>query len=88
VDKGAQNYQSRHREQQIQSVLKRAQQLGLQIFQLEDKPRERYRVVSGKVVLEDDSCLGRSIGPTAVPNRRCPESTHGSVKYALYVIVI
>jgi transposase len=33
VDKGAQYYESRHREQQIRSVLKRATQLGLQIIQ-------------------------------------------------------
>lgn len=35
VDKGAQYYESRHREQQIRSVLKRATQLGLQIIQPE-----------------------------------------------------
>jgi transposase len=33
VDKGAQYYESLHREQQIRSVLKRATQLGLQIIQ-------------------------------------------------------
>jgi transposase len=33
VDKGAQYYESRHREQQIRSVLKRAHQLGLQVIQ-------------------------------------------------------
>jgi hypothetical protein len=32
VDKGAQYYESRHREQQIRSVLKRARQLGLQVI--------------------------------------------------------
>ena len=35
VDKGAQYYESRHREQQIRSVVKRATQLGLQIIQPE-----------------------------------------------------
>jgi len=33
VDKGAQYYESRHREQQIRSLLKRAHQLGLQVIQ-------------------------------------------------------
>lgn len=33
VDQGAEYYESRHREQQIRAVLKRAQQLGLQIVQ-------------------------------------------------------
>jgi transposase len=33
VDQGAQYYESRHREQQIRTVLKRAKQLGLQIVQ-------------------------------------------------------
>jgi transposase len=33
VDRGAQFYESRHREQQIRSVLKRARQLGLQVIQ-------------------------------------------------------
>jgi transposase len=35
VDKGAQYYESRHREQQIRSLLKRARQLGLQVIQPE-----------------------------------------------------
>jgi transposase len=35
VDKGAEYYEGRHREQQIRSVLRRAQQLGLQVIQPE-----------------------------------------------------
>ena len=35
VDKGAEYYESRHREQQIRSVLKRARQLGLHVVQPE-----------------------------------------------------
>ena len=35
VDKGAAYYENRHREQQIRTVLKRAQQLGLQVLQSE-----------------------------------------------------
>jgi transposase len=35
VDRGAAYYETRHREQQIRSVLKRAQQLGLQVIQTE-----------------------------------------------------
>jgi hypothetical protein len=37
VDKGAEFYESRHREQQIRSVIKRAHQLGLQVLQSVDK---------------------------------------------------
>jgi transposase len=37
VDKGAEYYQARHREQQIRFVLKQAQELGLQITQPEGK---------------------------------------------------
>ena len=33
VDKGVAYYESRHREQQIKFVIKRAQQLGLQLIQ-------------------------------------------------------
>jgi hypothetical protein len=35
VDRGAEYYETRHREQQIRSVVKRAQQLGLQVLQTE-----------------------------------------------------
>ena len=38
VDKGAEFYESRYREQQIRSVIKRAHQLGLQLLQSVDKP--------------------------------------------------
>ena len=38
VDRGAQYYESRYREQQIRSVIKRAQQLGLQLLSPEVKP--------------------------------------------------
>jgi len=37
VDKGAEFYESRYREQQIRSVIKRAHQLGLQLLQSADK---------------------------------------------------
>jgi transposase len=37
VDRGAAYYENRHREQQIRSVLKRAQQLGLQVIQSEEQ---------------------------------------------------
>ena len=33
VDKGAEYYETRHREQQVRSLIKRAQQLGMQIVQ-------------------------------------------------------
>jgi hypothetical protein len=35
VDKGAEYHEFRHREQQVRSVIKRAQQLGLQVVPLE-----------------------------------------------------
>src|SRR2546421_11859680 len=35
VDKGAEYYETRHREQQVRSLIKRAKQLGLQVVQLE-----------------------------------------------------
>jgi transposase len=40
VDKGAEYYELRHREQQLRSVIKRAQQLGLQVLPLEGHPLE------------------------------------------------
>jgi hypothetical protein len=55
VDRGAAYYENRHREQQIRSVLKRAQQLGLQVI-----PSER-QAESSKWFLE--SLSGERISP-------------------------